>query len=85
MLAHRRSISLATIRKGLVSLCHVIAWAPAGVVILRDLKPSDPRTPYGIWVRAILLVIGVSMIFDVRDTAAYLYFAASSHPALTGG
>ena len=72
---------LATVRTGLVSLTHVVGWTPAFVVLLRSLPESSARTAYGTWCRAMLGIIGVALVFDLRDAGAYLYHLATGHPA----
>lgn len=71
-----------TIRTGLVSLAHVLCWAAIPFALWPVVRSSATGEPYGLWARALLFLIGVSLVFDVRDAVAFLYFHATGHPAL---
>jgi hypothetical protein len=71
---------LATMRTGLVSLSHVIGWSPVLVILARALPASPARSAYRVWCGMLLGIIGISLIFDVRDASMYLYHLATGHP-----
>lgn len=75
---------LAVVRRGLVSLFHVLCWAPAlPLLVISALRDADyPR--YRVWCGVLVAVIAIAFIFDLRDTASYLYHAVNEHPALAG-
>jgi hypothetical protein len=73
---------LATMRNGLVSVTHVLGWTLSAVALIGALPSTDPRTPYGFWCRALLAIIAIAFVFDVRDAALYLYYQGVGHPAL---
>ena len=72
---------LAVLRKGLVSLTHVLGWTPALVVMLRELARVPGDTRYGIWCRVLVPVMAIALVFDYRDAGMYLYYWWSDHPA----
>ena len=61
---------------------HVLGWTLALIALARDLPATRPRSRYGIWCRLMLFVIGVALVFDVRDGAMYLYPWLAGHPAV---
>ena len=74
---------LATMRKGLVSLTHVIGWTPALFVVARELPRTSTATWYGVWCRVLVPVMGLALVFDYRDAAAYLYQWLAGHPVFS--
>ena len=58
---------LFEITVGAVGLIHLVCWSPALVLLARRRPGVDPRTPFGFWVYAMLVVIAVSLAFDARD------------------
>ena len=72
-------LDLAVMRKGLVSVTHVIGWAPVLFVLIRALQNAPARSAYGMWCRALGFIIAVSLIFDLRDAVMYLYYALTGH------
>lgn len=57
---------------GLVSLNHLV-WIPALVLMLANRSLVVLRTPYGLWYHAALFQLIFSLIFDLRDSALYLF------------
>jgi hypothetical protein len=57
---------------GVVGLLHLICWSPALYLLVPKQQVVDLKTPYGIWVHAMIFVLSVSLAFDLRD--AMLYF-----------
>jgi hypothetical protein len=74
---------LATMRKGLVSLTHMIGWTPALVVVARGLPQTPARTLYGKWCRLLVGVMAIALLLDARDTGMYLYYWATGHPVFS--
>ncbi|MGB6043600.1 MAG: hypothetical protein WBF93_10630 [Pirellulales bacterium] len=64
-----------TMRRGLVSLTHLLCWTPGLVLTIADRQGRAGDVVYEIWSYALMLVISVSFIFDLRDAATYLYCA----------
>jgi hypothetical protein len=64
-----------TMRRGLVSLTHLLCWTPGLVLTIADRQGRAGDVVYEIWSYALMLVISVSFIFDLRDAATYLYYA----------
>ena len=73
---------VATLRTGLVSVTHVIGWAPVWIVLARELPAAKRDSRYGTWCRVLLAVISVCLIFDFRDAGMYVYYQLAGHPAL---
>ncbi len=71
---------LATMRTGLVSLSHVMGWSPVLVILVREVADAPARSAYRVWCWMLLSIIGVSLIFDLRDAAMYLSYLATGHP-----
>jgi hypothetical protein len=70
------------LRIGLVSLAHVVCWAPALVMLVRELPATSAETRYGLWCRVLLGVIAVAFVFDLRDAGMFLYYRITGHPGL---
>lgn len=60
------------VQGGLVSLGHIIFWSPGIYALYRYRSEIELPSAYGIWACVILVVYGVSMIFDVRDAAIWI-------------
>lgn len=56
---------------GLVSLIH-LTWIPVLVYMIRRYPVLDKRTPYGLWYHLVLFQLCFSLLFDVRDSLAYV-------------
>ncbi len=65
-------VHLFDVTVGVVGLMHLVCWGPALVLLARQRPKIDPKTPYGVWVHAMLVVLAISLAFDLRD--ALLYF-----------
>jgi hypothetical protein len=63
-----------TMRRGFVSLMHVICWSPGLVVSLIDTQGRQANLIYEVWSYALITVISISFIFDLRDALTYLYY-----------
>ncbi|MEL6728889.1 MAG: hypothetical protein AAFP81_07205 [Pseudomonadota bacterium] len=64
-----------TVQGGLVSLGHIIVWAPAIYALYRYRAEIKLPSVYGIWASLMLFFYGVSLIFDVRD--AFIWLSAN--------
>ncbi len=62
-----------TVQGGLVSLGHIVFWSPAIYALYHYRSEIKLPSAYGIWACVMILVYGVSMFFDVRDAAIWLY------------
>jgi len=56
----------------LLGLSHVVFWTPLLVYIVLPPWDSDARTPYGVWLRVLVLTNGISLIVDYIDVVRYL-------------
>ena len=56
----------------LLGLSHVIFWTPLAVYLVRHLPSIEARTPFGMWIRVLLITIAVSLVIDYIDVARYL-------------
>lgn len=61
-------------RKGFVSLMHVICWTPGLAMIIGDVLQGPGGTSYAWWSYALIVVVAISFIFDVRDSYTYLVY-----------
>ena len=64
-----------TVQGGLVSLGHIIVWAPAIYALYRYRDEIRLRSAYGIWASLMLFFYAVSLIFDFRD--AFIWLSAN--------
>ena len=78
------ALDVAVMRKGLVSITHIIGWTPALIALVRTIPKTEWGTPFGVWCRALTFIIAVSLVFDVRDAIAYLTYFAQGHPVFAG-
>lgn len=63
-----------TVQGGLVSLGHIVVWAPAIYALLGSGTQIRERSPFGLWAGCMLFFYGVSLVFDVRD--AFIWVGA---------
>ncbi|NKC02151.1 MAG: hypothetical protein GKR90_27130 [Pseudomonadales bacterium] len=56
------------------SVPHLIVWVPLIVYLAREFRGGkiQPKTPFGIWALVTLMLIVISVVFDVRDTVQYI-------------
>ncbi|MEO2031476.1 MAG: hypothetical protein ABGZ35_05275, partial [Planctomycetaceae bacterium] len=66
-----------TMRRGFVSLVHLICWTPGLIAIIVDIKGRQDSNPYEIWSYALITIISISFLFDLRDATTFLYFLAT--------
>lgn len=66
-----------TVRRGLVSLLHVLCWSPGWVLVIFDTDGRGDDMLYGIWSYSLIAVVSFSFIFDLRDAAIYVYYHAT--------
>jgi hypothetical protein len=66
-----------TVRRGLVSLLHVLCWSPGWVLVIFDTDGRGDDMLYRIWSYTLIAVVSFSFIFDLRDTAIYVYYHAT--------
>ncbi len=55
----------------LFAIPHLILWAPLAYYLVKFVirNPSFKlKTPFGIWVSALVITIAISLVFDVKDT-----------------
>ncbi|MEK6247122.1 MAG: hypothetical protein N2C12_03015 [Planctomycetales bacterium] len=63
-----------TMRRGFVSLMHLICWSPGFVMTIADIQGRHTNSFYQAWSYALIVVISISFVFDLRDACTYLYF-----------
>ncbi|MEK6237068.1 MAG: hypothetical protein N2C14_20355 [Planctomycetales bacterium] len=66
-----------TLRRGVVSITHVVCWSPGWVAVIMDLFARGLGDAYGGWSLVLVLVIAVSFLFDLRDAGTYLQWLAA--------
>ncbi len=70
-----------TLRIGIVSLTHVACWTPGLVRAIVDVQGRGLSTSYGLWLYAIIIVVAISFLFDLKDAGNYIrHFAAGKVP-----
>ena len=62
------------LRIGMVSLAHVVCWSPGYFLTIIEVWQGSARGSYQIWSWATIAVISIAFLFDLRDSANYLYF-----------
>ena len=73
---------VAVMRRGLVSLFHVLCWGPAIVPLLTAAGSAADSPRFQLWSRVLLAVIAIAFLFDLRDAGMYLYYFLTGHPGL---
>ena len=65
-------LSLGLVKAG--SIPHLFVWVPLVLYLARELRSGRVvwRTPFGLWILAVLIVDWISVVFDVRDSVQYL-------------
>ncbi|NEO87653.1 MAG: hypothetical protein F6J87_25850 [Spirulina sp. SIO3F2] len=67
-----------TLRRGMVSLLHVVCWSPAlGVAIwelMNNWQGSINASLYDLWCGVFVMVVAIAFIFDLRDSGAFVYY-----------
>lgn len=66
------------LRKGLVSLTHVVCWSPGLVVVFVDLIQRGFDGIYSVWALFLVLVVSISLAFDLRDSGRYLHYVRTN-------
>ncbi|MEP1144213.1 MAG: hypothetical protein ABJH52_10885 [Henriciella sp.] len=61
------------VQGGLVSLGHIVVWAPAIYALIKHRSEIVLPSAYGIWACIMFFFYGVSLVFDVRDAAIWGY------------
>ncbi len=56
----------------LLGLSHVVFWTPLAVFLFRRLPSTEARTPFGMWIRVLLITIVLSLVVDYIDVVRYL-------------
>jgi len=51
---------------------HIVLWGPLGVYLYIRRDPFSFRDAYGLWLRALIVTIAISLIFDTRDVVLHL-------------
>ncbi len=59
---------------GVVGLVHLVCWSPALYLLVSKRPDVDPKTPFGMWVHAMIFVLCLSLVFDLRDAMLYFIF-----------
>ena len=61
-----------TVRRGFVSLMHVLCWSPGFVAVILDRDGRQESLLYEYWSWVLVAVLVVSLAFDLRDSFTYL-------------
>ncbi len=67
-------VSKFTVRRGFVSLAHVVCWAPGLLLILFDSSGRTGDPFYAGWAWIVCPVLLISLGLDLRDAIIYLRF-----------
>ncbi len=68
---------LFTMRRGVVSMLHIICWAPGLVASIVDAEARSADRLYATWSYSVIAVLAISFLFDLRDAGTYSYFLIS--------
>ena len=71
-IALAEGFSLFAVKGGMVSLGHIIVWAPAIYALIANRDQIKLPSAYGLWACAMLFFYSVSLIFDIRDAAIWI-------------
>lgn len=65
-------LSFGLIKLG--SVLHLIVWVPLVIYLAREFRQKhiDVKTVFGVWCVIEMLVVLISVVFDVRDSVQYL-------------
>ena len=69
-----------TVRRGFVSLLHVVCWTPGVIATIADFQGREESTAYAVWSYGLIAVTSISFLFDMRDACTYLYYVARMRP-----
>ena len=72
------SLRLFVMRRGFVSLMHLLCWSPGWIAVIADVEGRRSGAPYQIWSYLLMVVVFLSFLFDFRDAATYLYYLATA-------
>jgi hypothetical protein len=61
------------LKVGIIAIEHVIFWTPAALYLLFKGAPTGRAPLYRVWRYAALSVAAISLIFDYRDAALFLF------------
>ena len=67
-------LHLFDVTVGVVGVMHLTCWSPALYLLVKRQAKVDPKTPFGIWVHAMIFVLSLSLAFDLRDAILYFVF-----------
>ena len=70
------AVATFTMRRGFVSLMHVLCWTPGLIATIFETPGRQSSVAYEWWSYALIAVISISFIFDIRDACTYLYYLA---------
>jgi hypothetical protein len=65
-----------TMRRGFVSLMHVVCWSPGMIATIADAEGRQADAVYAGWSYVLIAVVSISFVFDLRDAGTYLYWLA---------
>lgn len=66
---------LFVMRRGVVSLLHLLCWSPGWVATLVAVWRQEGGALFLGWSVALLVVMGISFVFDLRDAGVYVGYA----------
>ena len=58
---------------GEVAIIHLFCYSPALISLARRRSRVAPGSPFGIWVHVMLVVLSISLAFDLRDSVRFLF------------
>ncbi|MGK7929216.1 MAG: hypothetical protein AB4290_28925 [Spirulina sp.] len=67
-------VTTVKLQRGIVSLAHVVCWSPGYLLTIVEVWQSSASGNYHIWLLVTIVVISIAFIFDLRDSASYIYF-----------
>ena len=59
---------------GVVGLMHLVCWSPALYLLVKKQPQVEPKSAFGFWVHAMIFVLSLSLVFDLRDALRYFVF-----------
>lgn len=72
--AYAEYSGVISLKAGLVSLGHILFWAPAIISFYRNRADIKLFSSYGIWVCIMFFFYTISLTFDIRDAVIYLEY-----------
>jgi hypothetical protein len=68
------AVTTFTMRRGFVSLMHVVCWTPGLIATIADVQGRQNHAIYEVWSYALIAVVSISFLFGARDACTYLCY-----------